>query len=214
MKKKKGKILITGGLLLLAAALSLTVYNVREARRAGDTSQKAVEALEREIAEKREAAETGGDGQQDGQLPLYEQYPDIEMPVAVEDGWEYIGILEIGALGLKLPVLSEWSYPGLRMAPCRYKGSVYSHDMIVAAHNYSSHFGNLKTLAPGEEIVFTDVLGNRFVYALADMEELPGTAVEDMEAGEWDMTLFTCTLGGKSRVTLRCELVSDIPAEQ
>ena len=31
-----------------------------------------------------------------------------------------------------------------------------------------------------------------------------GTAVEEMEAGEWDLTLFTCTPDSRSRVTVRC----------
>jgi sortase A len=31
--------------------------------------------------------------------------------------------------------------------------------------------------------------------------------VEEMESDEWDLTLFTCTIGGKSRVTIRCERV-------
>jgi len=213
---KKGKILIAGGLLLIAAALLLTSYNMHEAKRAKDEAETIRKTLEREIRENAEAGAAdpeGGDVQQMTELPLYEQYPDMEMPVEVIDGWEYIGVLEIGALDLVLPVMSGWSYPALRKAPCRYQGSVYSHDLILAGHNYSSHFGNLKTLALGEEIVFTDVLGNRFVYELADREELPGTAVEDMEDGDWDMTLFTCTLGGRSRVTLRCELAEDIPAE-
>lgn len=215
MKRKKGKILITGGLLLIAAALLLIAYNIYEAKQAENTSNTILKTLGQKIDENREAGLTdeNGDTQEMAEQPLYEQYPDMEMPIEVVEDQEYIGILEIGALDLVLPVLSEWSYPGLRKAPCRYKGSVYSHDMIVAAHNYSSHFGNLKTLALGTEIVFTDVLGNKFVYELVDMEELPGTAVEDMEAGEWDMTLFTCTLGGRSRVTLRCELTDDIPAE-
>lgn len=214
MKRKKGKILISGGLLLIAAALLLTVYNIREAKQAAEASGEILETLEREIEENREAGLTDGtapdpENREAAEPPLYEQYPDMEMPVETIDGWEYIGILEIESLGLKLPVLSEWSYPGLRNAPCRYRGSAYSRDMILAGHNYSSHFGNLKTLFPGAEIVFRDVLGNEFVYEVAAMEELPGTAVEDMEAGEWDMTLFTCTLGGRSRVTLRCEMVSN-----
>lgn len=214
---KKGKILIAGGLLLIAAALLLTAYNMHEAKRAEDEAETIRKTLEQEIRENVEAgaADTEeADVQQRTELPLYEQYPDMEMPVEIIDGWEYIGVLEIGALELVLPVMSGWSYPGLRKAPCRYQGSVYSHDLILAGHNYSSHFGNLKTLAPGEEIVFMDVLGNRFVYELADREELPGTAVEDMESGDWDLTLFTCTLGGRSRVTLRCEMTEDIPAEE
>ena len=31
------------------------------------------------------------------------------------------------------------------------------------------------------------------------------TAVEEMTAGEYDLTLFTCTYGGQSRVTVRCD---------
>jgi len=42
---------------------------------------------------------------------------------------------------------------------------------------------------------------------VAAREVLLPTAVEEMTAGEWDLTLFTCTLGGRSRVTVRCELV-------
>lgn len=211
MKKTKGKLLISGGLLLLAAALFLTCYNIWEAKKASDTARKALEPLEKKIEANRNSA-LEEEQEEVTERPLYEQYPDMEMPVAEIDGREYIGVLGIASLNLKLPVLSGWSYPGLRVAPCRYKGSAYSHDLIVAAHNYSSHFGNLKTLEPGEEVLFTDVQGNQFFYEVAEMEELPGTAVEDMEAGEWDMTLFTCTLGGRSRVTLRCRLLSSVPA--
>ena len=28
-----------------------------------------------------------------------------------------------------------------------------------------------------------------------------------MEAGDWDLTLFTCTIGGQTRVTIRLERV-------
>ena len=136
--------------------------------------------------------------------PLYEIYPDMEMPVLTIDGVDYIGILIVPSLGLELPVAGNWSYPNLRRSPCRYKGSAYSNDMIIAGHNYSRHFGGLKNLAIGEEISFRDVDGHIFQYQVDDIETIPGTAVEDMDAGEWDMTLFTCTYGGKSRVTIRC----------
>ena len=56
--------------------------------------------------------------------------------------------------------------------------------------------------SPG--VTFTDVDGNLFTYAVSQLEELPGTAIEQMDAGDWDLTLFTCTLGGRSRVTVRC----------
>lgn len=40
---------------------------------------------------------------------------------------------------------------------------------------------------------------------------------EEIEAiweGEWDLTLFTCTVGGKNRVVIRCALVDTIPVSE
>ena len=76
---------------------------------------------------------------------------------------------------------------------------------MIAAHNYSSHFGRLKNLSQGDEVTFTDVDGNVFSYVVAALETLSPYAVEEMTSGGWDLTLFTCTIGGKSRVTVRCE---------
>ena len=54
--------------------------------------------------------------------------------------------------------------------------------------------------------------GNRFIYAVSGTEQLPGTAIEEMESGDWDLTLFTCTIGGAARVTVRCVLTAEEPA--
>lgn len=92
----------------------------------------------------------------------------------------------------------------LRRTPCRYSGSAYRDDLILLAHNYESHFGRLKSLSPGDAVLFTDADGNEFAYEVLELEMLRPTAVEDMTAGDWDLTLFTCTLGGQARVTVRC----------
>ena len=134
--------------------------------------------------------------------------PDMEMPeftLSSLGDISCIGILEIPALDLQLPVISEWSYPALRLAPCRYTGSAYKGDLVIAAHNYQSHFGRLKTLSTGSEVIFTDAVGNRFVYQVAVIEALTPWSVEDMTSGEWPLSLFTCTLDSQNRVTVRCE---------
>ena len=138
--------------------------------------------------------------------PPFVQYPEMEMPTREIDGQTYIGMVEVPALELSLPVISEWTYPRLKKAPCRYVGSVYSKDMVICGHNYDRHFGRLKDLAVGDEVRFTDMDGNVFFYSVCGTEQLGKYAVEDMLAGEWDLTLFTCTVGGKSRVTVRCVL--------
>lgn len=197
MKSRLGNFLMEIGVLLILSAFLLTVYNIWESKKAEEASGRILGQLKDEIDGQK-------DSEKESENPLYKLYPDMEMPVIEIDGTNYIGILEIPFLNLQLPVASEWNYPNLRSSPCRYKGSAYQDNMIIAGHNYNQHFGGLKNLKIGEAVCFTDLDGNRFEFKVADIESIPGTAVEDMEAGEWDMTLFTCTYGGKSRVTIRC----------
>lgn len=142
------------------------------------------------------------------EIPDYVLNPKMEMPVIREDGQDYIGILEIPALELELPVISEWDYTRLRKAPCRYVGSAYTKDLVISAHNYDRHFGRIKTLQEGDRVFFTDVDGNRFAYEVLLRETLNPRPVEAMTEGEWDLTLFTCTVGGSYRVTVRCGLIA------
>ena len=101
--------------------------------------------------------------------------------------------------------MADWSYPQLRIAPCRYSGSIWSDDMVLMAHNYARHFGQLSRLSIGEEVIFKDVNGITITYEVMAIDTLNPTEVEDMTSGEYDLTLFTCTYGGKSRVTVRCD---------
>ena len=197
--KKKGTWLMTGGLLLIAAALFLTCFNLWDERRATNSAGEALRELEAVRPEEAEATEPG-----EAEIPAYLLDPGREMPAVAVDGGRYIGVLEVPSLGLELPVMETWSYPNLRVAPCRYSGSAYQDDMIVAAHNYKTHFGQLKELRPGDEVRFTDTEGNVCRYAVEELETLGKYDVEEMTSGDWDLTLFTCTYGGQSRVTVRC----------
>ncbi len=214
--KKKGTIWMTGGLLLLAAALFLTAWNLYEGEQAGDASDEVVERLTDEIETRKQDEHKEQKGQQDTnkeknilsveEIPDYVLYPEKEMPEIEIDGNRYIGILQVPALDLQLPVMAgEWTYPKLRIAPCRYSGSVYQDNLVVAAHNYTRHFGNLRGLPVGTEISFTDADGNLFEYEIAWIETLGKYDGEDMVSGDdWDLTLFTCVYSGRQRYTIRC----------
>lgn len=136
-----------------------------------------------------------------------------EIPQSVEiNGEKYIGIITVPAIGVELPVMAEWSYPNLKHAPCRYKGSVQSDNLIICAHNYNSHFGGIRNLNTGDLISFTDCVGSVYSYEVVQIDEINGKDVEAMmkNAGdEWDLTIFTCTLGGQSRVTVRAEAAEE-----
>lgn len=210
MRKQRGRVFINLGLLLVAAALFLTLYNVTQDRRAQRTAGAAVAAL-KEAAAQKSSSGSAGLPQLDT-TPDFVRYPEMEMPVETVAGQDYIGTLEIPAIRRTLPVISQWSYPSLYEAPCRYTGSAYSGDLVIAAHNYSSQFASLRRLQTGDEVRFTDVDGNVFVYAVVLTETLAPTAVEEMTAGEYGLTLFTCTYGGSYRITVRCDLAETIVA--
>ena len=56
----------------------------------------------------------------------------------------------------------------------------------------------------GDRVVFTDVDGSGFAYDVVEVQTLAPTAVEEMLDEAWDLTLFTCTLGGATRIAVRC----------
>ena len=206
-KTRLGNVLLAAGALFLAAALLLTGSNLVETYQAGQASARLsqavfsrIESQTQEADSLSQAALAGGEEE----TPEYLLNPEMEMPVEEIEGNGYIGLLEIPALGLSLPVMSEWSYLNLKLAPCRYSGSAYTGNFTIAGHNYSTHFGPIGGLNAGDHITFTDMQGNRFSYEVQVVETLEATAVEDMVGEEWDLTLFTCDLSGESRVTVRC----------
>lgn len=210
MKDKRQKVgggFIAVGILMLAAAVLLGGYNLYDEYRAGKSAGAVLEELRQQIPAVKTPEETAAqevylpDG---SQLPDYSVNPDMEMPEKEIAGDYYIGVLEIPSLGISLPVIGEWDYDALQIAPCRYSGSAYTGNLVIAAHNYQTHFGRIKTLSSGDQVIFTDVKGRSFLYEVAAVETIQSTAVEEVLSEEWDLTLFTCTIDGFERVAVHC----------
>lgn len=213
MKNKLWKILVAAGGLMILSALVLCVSNILESRRAGRYSAEALEIIKENIPEPPETTSAADDG--DGDLfAEYERQTGepVNSKVMEIDGYRYIGYIAIETLGLELPVMEEFSYTGLKRSPCRYSGSPETDDFIIAAHNYSSHFGRLDELAPGDSLVFTGADGKKYRYKVLDVELLDGSDGKKLLSGageQWDLTLFSCNLSGRSRVTVRAEYAGD-----
>ncbi len=223
--RKKGAILIAMGLLLLAAALLLTVYNIWDGHRADQAAQQTYQALNALIAagegETPTASQTTGAPQPTGE-PEPTQEPDPtgepeptqpsfyahrEMPTLELNGYRYIGTLEVEDMELSLPVMEEWDYDRLRISPCRFAGNVYDDDLVICAHNYPNHFAPLKFAPLGTQIKFTDAEGTEFCYAVTSIDTVGPNDVETMLHGDWDLTLFTCNTNGQTRCAIRCQRV-------
>ena len=213
MKSKAGVVCVVLGVLLILGALLLAAYNMRQDVAARDAAAEVMPLLVEKIRENTEdeSADTGEDDPVQGELQIPVELlteEDKKMTEIEIDGYAYIGYLSIPSLSLELPVMSSWSYDQLDIAPCRYSGSVRGEDLVVMAHNYRYHFGTLSRLNVGDEVSFTDMDGVTTRYRVEAMDILESTAVETMTSGEFDLTLFTCTYSGQSRITVYCNIES------
>lgn len=203
---KAGILILAAGVLLLLSALLLFRRNRADDRLAGERAGRLLADIESAMAE--QPAEKAPDASGSGPLPDVSAPGDpldAELPTVEIDGYGYVGQLEIPALELELPVMSEWDYGRLQIAPCRQFGSS-AEDLVIAAHNYSSHFGRLQELAIGDSVVFTDIDGLRSTYSVGDIRILRPTETKSVQQSGFDLVLYTCTYGGKSRVAVFCSL--------
>ena len=105
--------------------------------------------------------------------------------------------------------MSDWDYDKLQLAPCRQLGSVYTDDLVIAAHNYDTHFGKLRELSEGETVLFTDMEGIVSTYCVEKLETLSPDAVDTVLNSGYDLVLYTCTKGGRTRVIVFCDRAAE-----
>lgn len=210
-KRTLGTVLVFAGLFLLCAAGGLLFYNHAESQHAQEASAQVLEALAEQIQTRQRgepAAPTehpsGAETPAATELPLPTEETEDPLPTVQIDGVDYIGVISFPTLELELPVMAQWSLEGLQTAPGRYSGTPAGKDLVIAGHNYDAHFGPMRDLSLNDPVHFTDVNGKVYDYAVLDIEILQPTAIEDMIAGDYPLTVFTCTYGGRTRLTIRC----------
>ena len=187
MPKKSGVILISLGAVLILAALLLFLYNRSEDRRAGQEAESLLEDVRSTMAANAD--------------------PEPQEEPAEEITYDYAGVIAIPNLSLELPVIDQWSYARLKVAPCRQSGAAADGDLVIAAHNYKSHFGYLDRLEPGASVIFTDMEGTVYRYAVEEIRQLEPEDAEDVSSvfsSEYPLVLYTCTPGSKARVAVFC----------
>ena len=175
MGKRIGIVCVALGILCLLGALGLVIYNRWEEAQAARNTEVLLEQVQLAMEEDAPQAESSAQP--------------AEMATVQVDGYDCIGILSVPALELELPVLTDWSYAKLKVAPCLYYGAYYEENFVIAAHNYDAHFGRLSQLLPGDRVLFTDVAGRSHSYEVVLLETLPKEATEEMIASGFDLSL-------------------------
>lgn len=207
MRKGFGICCILLGICCLIASIGFIVYNHREAEQAQTASKSILQDVRESMPDNTQDESTTRESSREERIEIPLDIP-REMLTMEVNGYDCIGVLSIPVLELELPVLTDWTYEKLKAAPCHYFGSCYEADFVIAAHNYPSHFGRLSALQPEDLIVFTDVSGTVHYYEVVLLETLPANATEEMITSGFDLSLYTCTPGGASRVTVRCSAAS------
>lgn len=209
---KKGSFSIIFGILLIAAALSLTAYNFWDSNRAGMASQELVQALPipETVVPVNPSLHLAMIGATDiPEMPAEVPKLDTEVPemvVAPLSGQPCIGVLDVPEYRLSLPIIEIYSLDNLQAAPCVYYGSYFTNDLVICGHNYTTHFGKLRDIPLGSDIYLTTVDGCVYHYVVDNLETLSAYSVTEMTQGDWDLILFTCTTDGQSRRAIRCIL--------
>lgn len=200
--RKRSIVCIALGAILLLSAVALAAFNRMEDDAAGFEAKRVKEIISTTEPEYDAA---GMEGEVEA-IPDYVLNPEMEMPIVGVDGRYYIGVISIPQLDIELPVRSTWNYTKLKSSPCLYTGSIYSGDAIIMAHNFVSHFKPLWNAERGMEVYFTDADNNLFSYEVSQVEQLVTADLDGLldDSTDWDLTLFTCTYNGKSRVVVRC----------
>ena len=197
MKRKIAIALMGLGTLLVLLAVGLFLYNANESQSAKENSQKIMHSIQQKLEE--DALQ-----KEENDISVEVDPFDEEMKVVEIDGYGYIGYLTVPTLDLDLPVMSQWDYTRLTIAPCRYHGSAKADNLVIAAHNYKYHFGYLGKLEIGDHVSFTDMDGASYHYQVISVEVLPPQAVEQVKNSGADLVLYTCTYSGSKRIVVRC----------
>lgn len=183
--KNKGVIFMIVGIVMITSSLFLLLHNIIEDRNAANTSAEIMEQIHTFIKKEEKQDET----------PL--------MPIVEIDEYGYIGYLCIPSIDLELPVFSEWDEARMLMAPCRQRGSLITHDLVIAGHGMPHLFGNLSSLKENDSIVFVTMSGKSIQFTVRLIEILDENQSSQMFNSKYDLTLYTCTFSGKQRITIR-----------
>ena len=208
---------VIAGAVLIISALLLMLYNEYVDIKAGEASEDVLAELRLMIDEKLQEQETASEsfGDFDDLTDIlseteFESAADISETTPTKKtmtagGYECIGYLDIPSLSLLLPIISDWDYARLNVAPCRHFGSVYTDDLVIAGHNYKRHFSYLSKLNPGDAVLFCDTDGAVHSYTVSSVEQVDASEVDSVKNSGHSLTLYTCTYFGNIRTVVFCD---------
>ena len=135
-------------------------------------------------------------------------YPDSSeyQTINTSNNMFVIGIIEIPSIDLNYPILSEITDDNLKIAPCKFYGSMPNQtgNLCIAAHNYRNHifFSRLNELKLNDIINIYDSKGYKISYSIYDKYIADSSHLECTNQdtnSEKEITLVTCNKPDNSK---------------
>lgn len=182
MKNKISKILITMGLLIIIGSLMLTTYF-------NHVENSALSSFEEKIEKQ-------------------------EIITEINPGDE-IGIIEIESINLRNAIVESTDDKYLRYHVCHFENSAMAGEngnFALAGHSSTYYqnqvFNGLHKVNVGDTIKITTI-NDEFLYKITETLVVESNSIEvlDQDITKKEITLVTCTNGGKQRFIVKGEIL-------
>ena len=132
---------------------------------------------------------------------------EVDMPEKMSE-YNILGQLKIEEINLDLYVLDETDDKSLNLSITKFWGPEMNEigNFSIIGHNYKRLFKNLKNLSKGDTFELIDRNGRYCKYEIFDIYKVNPDEVDCLDPsieGIREVTLITCTPGGKQRLILK-----------
>ena len=188
--KRRANLFLVIGCLLVAGSLALLAYSRIHSAQAQKRNAEVVAQITTILP-----------GRIDG---VMESYSNMEMPAMQIGGEDYIGLLEIPAFGLTLPIGSSWDAGKVTSYPCRFWGTVYDGSLVVGGADQTGQLDCLDQIWDGGVVTVTDMTGSVFRYMVSRVERSKSAQAEVLLDDAADLSLFVRDAYNLEYIIVRC----------
>lgn len=188
MRRRRNWLLILGVALVLAG-LILVLVSTLPRQLWHKQAQQLAQQIEAALPEK---------------VPgIPETFVKKDMPALGLQGADFIGLVEIPAYGIKLPLCGSWQPGKINRFPCRFTGTVYDSSLIIGGSH--QQLSCLKKVGHGDVVTVTDLQGAVYTYRVSGIRRTDNARIETLERDEANLVLFIRDLYTMEYIIVACK---------
>lgn len=128
------------------------------------------------------------------------------MPVITRSGKDYVALLSVPRLSVKLPVRSVWDQNTVRKVPCVFTGNPYDGTLIIGGVDSYGQFDFVPKIDIGDELTVTDMKGYEFTYTVSTVKHAKDAKASTLIDEKYDLTLFAKDKKTGDWLLVRCNM--------